>query len=165
MINPLSRDCRVLFKHLHLHDIFLCCFWCWTHRPSSFPLLGWLRGFIQSKLSTALDDPWPTGRVEGSARTPLPIHVSQCHSIIDTHTQTCLPLWTLQTGPWLIHVFKQMHCPNVEHIGTSFCLFFSFPILASDNIPKFSSHCTAQASLFVCFFYEFSLKNTRIFHT
>lgn len=80
------------FKHLHLHDVFLCCFWCWTHRPSSFPLLGWLRGFIQSKLSTALDDPWPTGRVEGSARTPLPIHVSQCHSIIDTHTNLPAPL-------------------------------------------------------------------------
>ncbi|KAA8584203.1 hypothetical protein FQN60_007988 [Etheostoma spectabile] len=41
----------------------------------------WLRGFLQSKPGAALDDPWPTGRVEGSARTPLPIHgrVPQTH--------------------------------------------------------------------------------------
>lgn len=38
--------------------------------------LGRLCGFIQSKPGAALDDPWPTGRVKGSARTPLPIHVS-----------------------------------------------------------------------------------------
>lgn len=44
--------------------------------PPLHLFLGWLRGFIQSKPGAAVDDPWPAGRVEGSARTALPLHVS-----------------------------------------------------------------------------------------
>lgn len=51
--------------------------------PAFFFLLflGRLCGFIQSKPGAALDDPWPTGRVKGSARTPLPVHVSLTHTL------------------------------------------------------------------------------------
>lgn len=56
---------------------FSVVFSCWHTTPAllSLSVLGWLRGFIQSELGAALDDPWPTGRVEGSPGTPLPIHV------------------------------------------------------------------------------------------
>lgn len=44
--------------------------------------VGRLCGFIQSEPGAALDDPWPTGCVKGSARTPLTIHVSSCHPVL-----------------------------------------------------------------------------------
>lgn len=47
----------------------------------SLLFLGRLCGLVQSKPGAALDDPWPTGCVKGSARTPLPIHVSHTHTL------------------------------------------------------------------------------------
>lgn len=67
-------------RWLWLVNIYLAV----TRRPSHPPLflfLGRLRGLDQSKPGGAPDDPWPAGCVEGSARTPVAIHVSCCHSV------------------------------------------------------------------------------------
>lgn len=55
--------------------------------------LGRLCGFVQSKPGAALDDPWPTGCVKGSARTPLPLHVS----LTQTH-------FVHMSGVWIQHL-------------------------------------------------------------
>lgn len=44
--------------------------------------LGRLRGLVQSEPGAAVDDPRPTGRVEGPAGTPLPVHVSPHHAAL-----------------------------------------------------------------------------------
>lgn len=60
-------------------------------RPPLFLFLGRLRGLDQSKPGGAPDDPRPAGRVEGSARTPVAVHVSCRHSVIDVRTVvTCV---------------------------------------------------------------------------
>lgn len=77
----------VVFRH-DLHDV-VCANWMYLLCLLSLLVLGRLCGFVQSKPGAALDDPWPTGRVKGSAWTPLPIHVSHTH----THFVHMLNVW------------------------------------------------------------------------
>ncbi len=100
--DPLSGVCWVLFKHLHLRDVFLSCFCCWNASPLLFPcfrVAAWIRPIKAWRCSW-----WPLANrtcrrfcLDPSPRTRKPL------SFNNRHTQSSLPLWTLQKGPWLIH--------------------------------------------------------------
>lgn len=96
-------------------------------RPPLFLFLGRLRGLDQSKPGGAPDDPRPAGRVEGSARTPVAVHVSCRHSVIDVR-----------------RVITWVHFVQLFSDAQMFCYSFTQPFLASDAVPKVSSQCRAQ---------------------
>lgn len=85
--------CSPLF--LFFFFLFFCClsgFYLFT-----VLFLGRLRGLNQSEPGVAPDDPGPAGRVEGPARTALPVHVSRRHrvrqSVADARSCHRAALW------------------------------------------------------------------------